>query len=365
VERYCSAQYDKESFPLSAYEELKCDAVSPQDFALFSEQQYKEPDCPFVSMTPKAPLRWVPGFSLVSESEVLLPAAFVYVPYKIDKLKESPTDNPVSTGLACAPNLTAGIYKGILEAVERDAFMITWQNRIEPPSLDIWGMDDPFVQRLLNTLKNLPVRVHAAVLTLDIQVPVILIMITSESGHPPYTVVGLGTDLNPTRAVVLALEEAILSLTGIGRYAQSNPDDFRPAPDYLNVETLDQHALAHAISPDLRQSAEFLTKSNTVLSIKDLPDVFSESMVQNVRAMVNMIRHKDLDVIFVDLTTPDINECGFKVVRVVVPGLQPLDINHKWQHLGGERLYQVPYQLGLINKPLTEESLNPYPHPFP
>jgi ribosomal protein S12 methylthiotransferase accessory factor len=266
--------------------------------------------------------------------------------------------------LACAPNLAGAIYKGILETVERDAFMITWLNRIEPPSLDIWSIDDPFVQHLLNAIKDLPVRVHAKVLTLDIQIPIILIIVSSESGSP-YTIVGLGIDLNPIRAVTLALEEACLTTLGMARYAQYNPENFRPAPDYLNVKNLDMHGLAHAISPDLRQSVEFLTKSNTLLSVKDLPNVSSESMVKNVKTLVDMIHHKNLDVIFVDLTTSDIDEVGFKVARVVVPGLQPLDIDHEWRHLGGERLYQVPVQLGLLNKPLSEESLNPFPHPFP
>ena len=128
---------------------------------------------------------------------------------------------------------------------------------------------------------------------------------------------------------------------------------------------LNLHALAHAIAPNLRNSVEFLTSSREVISLKKLPDACSESMMQNVLTMVAMIKKKHLDVIFVDLTTQDIDESGFKVARTVIPGLQPLDINHNWQHLGGERICQVPFQMGLLSEPLSEDSLNAHPHPFP
>jgi ribosomal protein S12 methylthiotransferase accessory factor len=210
----------------------------------------------------------------------------------------------------------------------------------------------------------LPFRINAVVLTLDISIPVILIIISSESDNPPYTVLGLGSDINPTHAIRLALEEAYLGLLAMGRYAKSNPD-FQPSPDYLNVTNLNLHGFSHAISPELRKSVDFLTKSSTTLSEKDLPDLFNESVVKNVRTMVDLIQMKGLDVLYVDLTTPDIDESGFKVVRVVVPGLIPLDINHQWRHLGGKRLYEVPCQMGLFTSPLGEEELNPYPHPFP
>ena len=365
VERYCSAQYVKDTLPFLSYEELEGEAVNPSDFALFSDRQYMHLECPFSRMTPTARLRWAQGFSLVSENEVFLPAASVFVPYQSDSEKEAKFDYPVSTGLACATTLAGAIYKGIIEVVERDAFMITWQNRIPPPSIDIWSLDDPCVQRLLSVFKGLPVRIHAVFLTLDIPIPVILILVCGESGCPPFTVAGFGADLNPIRALTLALEEACLSVLVTGRYAQSNPDNFWPASDYHNVVNLNLHALAHAIAPNLRNSVEFLTSSREVISLKKLPDVCSESMMQNVLTMVAMIKKKHLDVIFVDLTTQDIDESGFKVARTIIPGLQPLDINHNWQHLGGERIYQVPFQMGLLSEPLSEDSLNAHPHPFP
>ena len=42
------------------------------------------------------------------------------------------------------------------------------------------------------------------------------------------------------------------------------------------------------------------------------------------------------------------------VVKVVVPGLR-----HFWARFAPGRLYEVPVQLGLLDRPLREEELNP------
>jgi ribosomal protein S12 methylthiotransferase accessory factor len=67
----------------------------------------------------------------------------------------------------------------------------------------------------------------------------------------------------------------------------------------------------------------------------------------------------------VDLTTPDIRECGYVVTRVMVPGLETMDGDHRLQMLGGDRWRQVPVQLGLRPDATDLDAINPYPHPYP
>lgn len=364
VERYCSAQYVEDEFLCATYDELETDAVPPENFALFSAKQYTQKDFPFSSITKRTSLRWVQGHSLTHDKSVLLPATFVYVPYETDSFLEPKIHYPISTGLACASNLASAIYKGILEAIERDAFMISWHNRLSGPLIDLQSVDDPYARRLLGLLEGVPVRCQACLISLDIPVPVILVIFSSTSGRPPYTVVGMGTDLDPNRALVQALEEAYLGYWGMNRYALEK-NDYKPEKNYSNVNIPIQHGYAHALWPELRESMEFLLASDTELLIQDLPNGFNESMRSNVDTLVDLLREKGLDVIIKDLTTPDINEVGFKVVRSVVPGLQPLDVNHVFRYLGGNRLYEAPCQMGLSALSMAEEGLNPYPHVFP
>ena len=163
---------------------------------------------------------------------------------------------------------------------------------------------------------------------------------------------------------MLALEEVSLSCVGMGRYAMAEKD-FKPANDYSDVNTLDLHGLAHAVDPYLGKSLEFLNPSGKQISFQEIKSEHDESMVNNIQNLVSKLKKKNLNVILKDLTTVDIDEVGFKVIRAVVPGMQPLDDSHKNRHLGGTRLYEVPCQMGLRSRPLTEEETNPYPHMFP
>ncbi len=364
IERYCPSHFSYEDFILASYNELDGEAVHPADFALFSEKQYSEPDFPFSRLTASTPLRWTSAYSISRDRPVLVPASFVYIPYFCDTAYEPLAHNPISTGLACGSNLAPAMYKAILEVIERDAFMIMWQNQLSCLEIDLATVDDPFIQSLLNELAILPVTCQAYLIPSDTEVPVILVLLRNTAGHLPHTVIGMSADLNPYRALMLAVEEVCLGWLGIGRYALDEKE-YKPEKDYSDINTIILHALVHAVDPDLGKSLEFFNPSGKQIAIGEIKNVYDENMVTNVQNLVNKLNEKDLDVIVKDLTTTDVDEAGFKVIRAVVPGMQPLDINHARRYLGGKRLYEVPCQMGLRKQPLTEEEVNPYPHMFP
>jgi ribosomal protein S12 methylthiotransferase accessory factor len=362
VERYCSAQWEEDALTTATHEELGTEAVSPDEFALFASEQYDEPGFRWSPFRADTTVRWAMGTSLVTGEAKYVPAAFVYVPYGKEP-GSGPIWMPISSGLACAPSLARAMYRAALELIERDAFMIVWQNRLTRPRIDLGSIEDPLVQRLLAAWEGLPVRCHAVVLTLDIQVTVILGILTSESGRWPLTVVGLGVDISPRRALTLALEELAQGFIGMRRVAAQAPD-WRPAEDYRDVDTVTRHGHAHAVEERLRPTIEFLLRGELV-DIDELPDRSTDSSVASLRIVVDDLSSLGLDAVAVDLTTEDVDAAGFKVVRVVIPGLQPLDVNHTTQYLGGRRLYELPWRLGLRDAPTQPSELNPYPHPFP
>ena len=364
IERYCPAHFKYEDFTLAAYNDLNCEAVHPADFALFSEKQYAEPDFPFSLPTASTPLRWVSAYSISHDRPVLVPASFVYIPYYSDPLYEPLTHNPISTGLACGSNLAPAICKAILEVIERDAFMIMWQNQLPCSRIDLSTVNDPFIQSILNELHVLPVECQAYLIPSDMEVPMIMVLLRNTTGHSPHTVIGMSAELNPSKALILALEEVCLSWLGMGRYVIGKTD-YKPAKDYKDVNTLILHALAHAVDPDLGKSLEFINPSGKLIPFQDVQNVSDENMVNNIQTLVDKLKEKDLNVVVKDLTTVDVDEAGFKVIRVVVPGMQPLDNNHAHRYLGGTRLYEVPCQMGLRKQPIAEENVNPYPHMFP
>jgi ribosomal protein S12 methylthiotransferase accessory factor YcaO len=58
-----------------------------------------------------------------------------------------------------------------------------------------------------------------------------------------------------------------------------------------------------------------------------------------------------MEMLVLDQTRPDI---GLPVVKVIVPGLR-----HFWTRFAPGRLYDVPVKMGWLERPLTEDELNP------
>jgi ribosomal protein S12 methylthiotransferase accessory factor len=76
---------------------------------------------------------------------------------------------------------------------------------------------------------------------------------------------------------------------------------------------------------------------------------------EQVAACVNAARRAGLDFLVLDQTRPDI---GVPVARVIVPGMR-----HFYRRFAQGRLYDVPIELGLRDRPLPESELNPiHPH---
>jgi ribosomal protein S12 methylthiotransferase accessory factor len=75
---------------------------------------------------------------------------------------------------------------------------------------------------------------------------------------------------------------------------------------------------------------------------------------EQVMTCVSVAKQAGLDFLVLDQTRPDIE---VPVVRVIVPGLR-----HFYRRFAAGRLYDLPVKLGLRDRPLSEDELNPL-HP--
>ncbi|MBK9753961.1 MAG: YcaO-like family protein [Nannocystis sp.] len=355
VERYCSAIYDPRALRvatpaalLRAGEQiLRVDEVYP-----FAPAQRSAPGFPFLPADDDTPIRWVRGAALASGRPVWLPASCVYVPYLFDRAVEPWTHMPISTGLAAGRSVAGCITKGIYEILERDALMITWYARLITPRIDPESCRGlaPDIDRLLDAAAQTGSRWFLNVLTLDVDVPVIGAALI-DAGDPPLTSYGIAADDDPRHALRLALEEATLTRTLVNRSPEILDN---PGQVHDRFDTLRDHLLAHATSPALRDRLRFMTD--------DGPLVNFASLVRERGPLIERLAARGLAASWVEVTTPDVEQCGFHVVRTIIPGAQPLDNDHRSRYLGGVRLRSVPTALG---QPVEPSDWNPDPHPFP
>ncbi len=354
VERYCSAFFDFDDMCLASETQLLAASerfVSPRDVYPFDPAQYEQESFPYQSTEGRS-LRWVAGRPVTAEGRVWLPAGCVYVPYLFEEEVEPFTHMPISTGLATGPDRGRCIEKGLLEILERDALMIVWYARLSTPRLDPESCRgvSPHVDALLDAPRFGRSRWYLNVLTLDVDVPIVSASLIDDA-DPPLTSFGIAADPDPVNALRLALEEALLTRVLVNRTKLPEPPS-----DYSSIRTLRDHLFAHAASSTLRDRMRFLTDEGPEIS-------FAAWCSRGTSCPASQaLQAAGHDAFWVDVTPPDIAEQGLWTTRAIVPGMQPLDNDHRHRFVGGRRLTEVPAAMG---RPVTLASLNTDPHPFP
>src|SRR5262249_44444934 len=114
----------------------------------------------------------------------------------------------ISTGLSCAASVDEAVLKGICECVERDAFMITWMNRLPVPRVKIES--HPQLRQLYEERLRRD-GLHYVLLrtTTDIPIPSFLCLLIDERRSPPMICAGGATSLDPVHAAQKAMTEAV------------------------------------------------------------------------------------------------------------------------------------------------------------
>lgn len=363
IERYCAASVDADALTLARFRDLGQSAVRPEAWGLFAEAQFEDPEFLAARFDDDTQVCWTTGFSLTHDRPVLVPASLTFIPYLPVTGEARILPWQTSTGLASHTSLTRAALKGLLEVIERDAFMLFWHRRIRCPEIDVSEIGDHALRDLLARTETWGFERSIRLLTLDVPIPVVLVVLRSEA-QKPYVVMGCAADPAPEVALRLALEEALLSLHGVA--AVSDRDSvYRPeTPGYDDVRDLFRHAWVYAVDPALKPvMADQLMPSGRV-DFDQLPGAPSGSTLEQLRWLVDRLRARDLEAIVVDLTTPDIDDVGFKVARAHIPGTRPLDVDHRFRHLGGRRLSCAAETLGVAPVRMAG-GLNAFPHPFP
>jgi ribosomal protein S12 methylthiotransferase accessory factor len=350
-ERYCPMIYTREELNYSTFNDLEKEglyAVSPEKFSLFSPEQYERPGFPFEMITSDSPLNWVWGYSLTDDEPILVPAAFVFLPYVYPDRKkgEKIVTQSISTGLSCRDTMESALLYGILEVIERDALTLTWLTWT--PGLEI-DTRFPEYQALSKRVSHMQGEFHLFDITTDMKVPVVLAV--GYFPHPRQPAVVAGSSCRP------ALESAsVKALIEVGqeypvaKWLMHQNNQYVYCSDYSDVTDFDNHV--HFYTDREHTAAfDFLFQS----AQKREHEKFSGPPASLVEQLVNLLKRKGMDVVAVNVTTPDVMGLGFYVVRVIIPQLQPLNGDYRFRALGGERL----------RAHRNSKELNPFPHPFP
>lgn len=362
IERYCAAIYDAQDFPLISYRAADFPCIHPDQFALYLPEQFEQPGFIFRPFTEDALVRWAPTVDLAQGEEVFVPACFVYVPYTFSRrVNEVPIAQPISTGLACHCSFEEAAISGICEVVERDAFTLTWQARMARPKIRLETLSAPN-RDLVRRLEHVGYRVSVFDATNDSGIPVILAVLRNSEKNALPLVFAASSALNPEDAVRKSLEE----LAHTERYMWQIKTTTAPVKyqaGHQNVVDQVSH-LGFWSNHDHAEYADFIFASPTWIDFQDVPNHATGDPQRDLAVLVNKVAATGHRVLIADITTPDVEILGLKVIRAIVPGYHPLHMGYIVRALGGTRLWEIPQKLGYpgISRDTGD---NPLPHPFP
>jgi len=360
TERYCAYHWDPERTFLAKSVDITTRCITPQDCVLYCERQYATFEWPHPPWTAETELAWINGLDVVDGETVALPASLVYLVFPPPRMEDYFATS-TSNGLAAGATLEGAALGGLCEVMERDAMLITWMNRLPAAELS-FGDDARICGRIYRHYAHFGVNVRAFVMPTDLPSTTVMAISFEEDPARPANVVGLGCHPDPN----IALLKAVFELCQ-GRPAEASRFQTKPPKDRLNnytdVHTLDDHS-SFMSQMERRDEFSFLWQSGETKRIDELPNWSTGNAADDLMRCSSELAAKGHRPAYVELTTPDLVEYGVHVVRVIVPGLQPVHFGHGQERLGGERLYRLPHQLGLKDRVQTEADLNPCPHPL-
>ncbi|WP_046468711.1 YcaO-like family protein [Allosalinactinospora lopnorensis] len=365
AERYSAVYWPAEHVARSSWADLTARgeaAIAPEQVRLFTDTQYADPRFPFVRFTRDTEISWVQGIDLRSGTPTWLPAALVFLsgPHRETGQKIA---NSTSNGLAAGCTWDEALCSGLLELVERDGFSTVWHNRLSMPLID--PDSDPGTKAFFDRhVRPSGLDVSLVDLSSFCGVPSVLTVVRNRVNEIAPLAVGGAAAGTAQRAIVKSVIEAFQTRVWM-RAEQREGNLLPPDTDFAEqVHKFDDHVRLYA-GPGLEHETGFLDASAERLAVAELPRLPDDRPRPLARAVLDRLGEQDVAVYLADATSPDIYDAGLVVARVFAPALVPLDSSYHARFIGPERLRRRPVELGLLERPLRDDELNPFPHPYP
>lgn len=337
-------------------------AVDPTCFGLYSESDYKANADLLTPYSDQLGMEFVWAYSCVRQEPVLIPRQLGF--YSHDEQTDPRFVIEGSNGCSLGSYPEEAILHGILEVVERDAFLLTWYAQRRPPRLDLIESLDPEIRCRYRLLQRDGFQVHAFDITTEFGIPAVWLMATCCERQMPYAACISAAHLRPEPAIRKGLRElgAVLNRCIL----DMDHEDMRhrammlaEAPD--QVRKAIDHALFYCV-PESAHHLEFLLESNEVSSLRDMEsrsrELWSEDLGDELRHTIDRILSSGTDVIIVNQTAPEQAPLGLHTYKALIPGTIPMSCGQRLRRLEGlDRLTSALERMSLSQP-------NPAPHPF-
>ncbi|WPB82104.1 YcaO-like family protein [Archangium violaceum] len=259
---------------------------------------------------------WIEGRDLFDQGSTWVPYEMVHMDYTLPLPSGSGSFLMSSSGLASGNHPLEAVNHALCELIERDAttlFRFSSEEAQRRLRVDPSTVDDPGCQSLLERYARAGVEVGIWEITSDVGVAAFscIIVDSDPDPHRPIGPMG-GMGCHPCRAVALsrALTEAAQSRLTVITGARDDVRHMGPQGAEAELEAA-------------RRMRDTLVAEPRTHRFQDAPDFQGGTLEEDHAFLLGRLRAAGLvKAVVVDLTQPHF---GIPVVRVLVPGLEPLN----------------------------------------
>ena len=368
LERHCGLEpRGKRTAIRDSYRNVEEHALDPLKVGVHTEEQYAMPGFPFEKFDPDREMDWVWGYSLMEERPILVPELLAY--YSLG-CGSAGFVYETSNGCALGGSREEAIFYGIMEVVERDSFLMTWYAELGLPRLDPLTSEDEELQLMIERMRAVAgYDLHLYNSTMEHGIPSVFAMAKNRKDKGLNLILAAGAHLDPVRAAKSAIQELAGMMLNLDEKLEKNKANYeKMLYDDSLVRQMDDHGMLYGLSQAEERFTFLQDDSRNLRSFQEEFDWRSEhtDLTDDLKEILERFRSRNLDVIVVDQTAPELEKNGLHCVKVLIPGMLPMTFGHHLTRLTGlERVLNVPAELGYRDRPLTFDELNQKPHPFP
>lgn len=316
--------------------------LSPNSLRFFGPMEFGESDFPFQPFQPDAPISWLTMTSLLDGSRMLVPAQLVLVGYRPRADDGEPCMlRAVSTGTAAHTRRHLALRNALLELIQVDAAMGHWYSASVAHAIELDDRVAAIRQIVRRSFAASGPSVNFYWLPSAGLGGMTVACLLRSADKVPAVALGLGADL----ALSSALYKAMLEAVGVWQLAKLNLalQELPASDDTLGsrIVDLDSNVAFYADPENAFRVDQKFTK-NTPICASELPSDSDMGLPQEIDYLLDGFRRSRMELLGMDLTTSDVADLGFTVVRVwspdllgmCLPGVPP-SAHARWEAYGG------------------------------
>lgn len=353
LERISAASFHPDCFTLASAHELGELALDLTGLPVCSAAELQHPKCRLVRPDPDAKIHWTKGIDLHCGKDVFLPAVMVHT-----HLSTLPAERfwlQCTSGCAAHISYEKAVASAIFELLERDAISIVWLQQMALPRIEVDVIPSelmPHWKSYESSSRHLEFHFYNA--TNDLGVPIVYALRRSAQDAEVSTMVACAAADRIETALTKALRDLTVSRQGF-RTIREHPDSWH-----------DFHATHHGASlmsrAEVGSAFDFLLNSAQSQKLSTLLALRPTEQTLDLKSLIQALKKARMRAYVADLTGEEARSVGFRVVRVLVPALQPISFSYAARFLANPRLYELPQRLGFPAH--SEPEINPWPQPF-